>query len=139
MTCAWFALSSEYPKSFVASTIAFWTRSEEKVAIAHVHVRTYTVLWKSRGFYMTKTNYSEFSNFIGPANIPAYGTKTLHILPDVFFPPPSPVFLRIREKYGWLVRLVPHNYATCICGLEPREEHVPRRLSGLYGYSWLPP
>ena len=40
---------------------------------------------KSRGFYITVFNYFECSNFIGSANIPADGTKTLYILPDVFF------------------------------------------------------
>ena len=42
---------------------------------------------ETHGFYITVFKYFECSNLIGPANIPADGTKTLHILPDVFFFP----------------------------------------------------
>ena len=31
--------------------------------------------------------------------------KSWQECPDVFFPSPSPVFFRAREKYGWLARL----------------------------------
>jgi len=40
------------------------------------------------------SNLRDRSNRIGSANIPADGSKTLHLLPDVFFPSQFSVFLR---------------------------------------------
>jgi len=55
------------------------------------------------------SNLRDRSNLIGSANIPADGTNTLHMLPDVFFPSicrfPPFYSVRSREKYVWLARL----------------------------------